>query len=130
MVKTPRQKWTERISQHKKTCQKIITISRSIRYVGLINEYGRTLTGIIRPGTRPLLSDQLANNEFFLASTFVSMRKKTSSVFGRMDYAVFRHERVTIIVCQRNEGTYYLSVNKNVSPQAITKIITKIRKVI
>jgi hypothetical protein len=128
--KTARQKWTEQISQHRKKCQKILAMSRSVRFVGLINEYGRTLTGIIRPGTRTLLSDQLARNEFFLISILFSMRKKASYAFGRMDYTIFKHEKVIVIVVQRNEGTYYVSVSKNATHQAITKIITGIRKVI
>ena len=130
MGKTPGQKWSEQILQYRKTCQRILSISKSIRYVGLINEYGRTLTGIIRPGTRTFLSDQLARNEFFFTSTFFSMRKKDSHRLGRMDYAIFKHEKVTVIISQRNEGTYYVSVSKHTGPQAITKIIAKIRKMI
>ena len=130
MEKTPEQKWSERISRYRKKCQQILTISKSIRYVGLINEYGRTLTGMIRPGTRTLLSDEPARNEFFLASTLFSMRKKASNALGRMDYAIFRHEKVTVIAFQRDEGTYYLSLSKNVTPEVVTKVITKIKKVI
>ena len=50
MAKTPEQKWKENIIQYRKKCQRILKISKSIRYVGVINQYGRTLTGIIRPG--------------------------------------------------------------------------------
>jgi len=128
--KAPSQKWSEQISQYRKRCQKILSISKSIRYVGLINEYGRTLTGIIRPGTRTFLSDQLARNEFFFTSTFFSMRKKASHWLGNMDYAIFKHEKVTVIISQRDEGTYYVSISKHASPQAITKIIARIRKMI
>jgi len=128
--KTPEQRWNERISGYRKKCQLILTISKSIRYVGLINEYGRTLTGMIRPGTRTLLSDEPARNEFFLASTLFSMRKKTSNALGRMDYAIFRHEKVTVIAFQRDEGIYYLSLSKNATAEAVTKVITKIKKVI
>ncbi len=130
MEKTPEQRWNERISGYRKKCQRILTISKSIRYVGLINEYGRTLTGMIRPGTRTLLSDESARNEFFLASTLFSMRKKTSNALGRMDYAIFRHEKVTVIAFQRDEGIYYLSLSKNATAEAVTKVITKIKKVI
>ncbi len=130
MKKPPHQKWSEQISQYKKNCQKILTISKSIRYVGLINEYGRTLTGIIRPGIRTFLRDQQARDEFFFTSTFFSMKKKTSYRLGKMHYAIFRHEKVTIIILQGNEGLYYVSANIKTGPQEITRIVGNMRKVI
>ncbi|MGI0075238.1 MAG: hypothetical protein ACREA5_04765, partial [Nitrosotalea sp.] len=66
MQKTPNQKWAEQIAQYRKKCQGITELSKSIRYAGLINEYGRTLTGIFKPGLDVLLSNELARDEFFL----------------------------------------------------------------
>lgn len=130
MKKTPNQKWNEQITQHRKKCQNIITISKSIRYVGVINEYGRTLTGVLRPGLKTLLNNEPARNEFFLVSTLLAMRKKTSTALGIMDYALFKHNHVTIIAFQRNEGTYYISINPSVKSDALSKLITKVRKII
>ncbi|MGI0041537.1 MAG: hypothetical protein ACRD94_06190, partial [Nitrosopumilaceae archaeon] len=60
MAKTPIQKWKSNIEVYRKKCQKILLISKDIRYVGLINEYGRTMTGMVKKGTSPLLkSDQV-----------------------------------------------------------------------
>ncbi len=128
--KTPNQKWNEQIAKHRNHCQKIMEISKSIRYVGLINEYGRTLTGIIRPGLSTLLSNEPARNEFFLASTMLSMRNKANTVIGNMDSATFRHQKVTLVLFQRKEGIYYVSINKSVTPDAVNGIITKIKKII
>ncbi|MDE1814228.1 MAG: hypothetical protein KGH87_05940 [Thaumarchaeota archaeon] len=130
MQKTPSQKWTEQIAQHRMKCQDIMELSKSIRYVGLINEYGRTLTGIFRPGLNVLLSNEPARNEFFLVSTMLAMRSKASLAIGNMDSAVLRHDKVTIIIFQRKEGIYYISVNKIVAPDAVNKIIAKIKKII
>lgn len=130
MQKTPNQKWNEEISQHRKKCQKILTISQSIRYVGLINPYGRTLTGAIRSGTNILLKSDSARNEFFLVSTLCNMRNKISSSIGNMDYAIFKHGKITLIVFQCNEGIYYISASKNMTPSSVAKLITKIKKVI
>jgi hypothetical protein len=105
-------------------------LSKSIRYVGLVNEYGRTLTGIFRPGLDVLLSNDLARDEFFLVSTMFAMRAKASSAIGNMDSVILRHDRVTIIIFQRKEGIYYISINKIVTPDAINKIIVKIKKII
>ncbi len=130
MQDTPAQRWKRQISQYKKKCQDIIQISRSIRYVGLINEYGRTLTGIIRPGTKTLLANEPARNEFFLVSTLLSMRNKTSTALGKMDYAIFNHNKVITVAIQRNEGIYYVSLNHNVTPKSLFQIISKIKKII
>lgn len=130
MQKTPNQKWAEQIAQHRKKCQGIMELSKSIRYVGLINEYGRTLTGIFRPGLDVLLSNELARNEFFLVSTMFAMRNKASSAIGNMDSVILKHDKVTIIIFQRKEGIYYISVNKMATPDAINKIIAKIKKII
>ncbi|HJW19966.1 MAG TPA: hypothetical protein VJ571_05360 [Candidatus Nitrosotalea sp.] len=130
MQKTPNQKWAEQIAEHRKKCQDIMELSKSIRYVGLINEYGRTLTGIFRPGLDVLLSNELARNEFFLVSTMFAMRNKANAAIGNMESVVLRHDKVTIIIFQRKEGIYYTSVNKIVTPDAINKIIAKIKKII
>lgn len=130
MQKTPDQKWKEQIIRYRKKCQSILKISKSVRYAGLINEYGTTLTGILKPGLTTLLSRESARNEFFLVSTLLTMRNKASSALGKMDHVVFRHEKITIIVFQRKEGIYYISINKNTTPDAVVKIMLKIKKII
>jgi hypothetical protein len=130
MQKTPNQKWNEEILQHRKKCQKILTLTQSIRYVGLINPYGRTLTGVIRPGTNILLKPDSARNEFFLVSTLFNMRNKISSSIGNMDYAIFKHGKITLIVVQSKEGVYYISVKNSLTPDRVAKLITKIKKVV
>ena len=77
MQKTPADKWKATISKYKSQCQKIMGVSKSIRYTGVINEYGRTLTGIVRPGVKPLLKSEQVKNEFFIISTLMSLRKNT-----------------------------------------------------
>lgn len=130
MNKTPNQKWNEEISAYKKKCQRILDISSSIRYVGLINEYGRTLTGIPRSGVSILLKSESARNEFFLVSTLFDMRNKIDVAIGKMDYAIFKHEKVTLLVFQSKEGVYYVSLNRNVIGPQITRIVGKVKKII
>lgn len=130
MQKTPNQKWNEQIGTYRKNCQQILELSDSIRYVGLINEYGRTLTGIIRPGLKTILSTGPARDEFFIVATLLTMRNKTSSALGPMDRAIFNHNKVTLIALQRKEGIYYISLNKEATPDAVNKIILKIKKII
>jgi len=130
MVKTPSEKWQEDISSHRRKCQKILLVSKSIRYVGLINEYGRTMTGIIKPGINIFLKSESARNEFFLISTLLSMRKANDYAIGNLDFAMFKHNKVTLLAFQRKEGIYYVSVNKNIPTNSLSKIISEIKKLI
>ena len=66
MVKTPAEKWKETIIKYRKQCQKILEISDSIRYAGVVNTYGRTLTGMIKPNLKPLLQSEDFKNELFV----------------------------------------------------------------
>jgi hypothetical protein len=130
MVKTPVEKWQEDIFNHRKKCQRILLSSKSVRYVGLINEYGRTLTGIIRPGTKIYLKSEPARNEFFIISTLLTMRRSNDNAIGGMDHAIFKHDKVTLIAFQRKEGIYYISIDQNVSLNSLSAIINKIKKLI
>jgi len=110
MAKTPEQKWKETIIGYRKKCQKILNVSKNVRYVGVINEYGRTLTGIIRPGVKPLLKSDQVRNEFFIISTLMVLRKILDSSLGKLDFIIIKHQKVSIIACQKNKVTFYISV--------------------
>jgi len=128
MVKTPEQKWKESIINYKKKCQKVLNVSNSIRYAGVINEYGRTLTGIIRQGEKPLLKSDQAKSEFFIISTLETLRKKSSSPLGKLDYLLLKHQKVSILVFQKNNITFYVSLDSN--EKNLSNIVTKIKKII
>ncbi|MGI0027867.1 MAG: hypothetical protein ACREAD_08525 [Nitrosopumilaceae archaeon] len=130
MAKTPAEKWQQDISIYRKKCQKILLSSKAVRYVGLINEYGRTLTGIIRPGTKIYLKSEPARNEFFLISTLLTMRRSNDNAIGIMDCAIFKHDKVTLVAFQRKEGIYYISADRTAALDSLSKIIVKIKKLI
>jgi len=128
MVKTPEQKWKESIINYRKKCQKVLNVSNNIRYVGVINEYGRTLSGIIRPGKKPLLKSDQAKNEFFTISTLNTLRKKSSSSLGKLDYLLLKHQKASVLAFQKNNITFYVSIEPN--EKNLSNIITKIKKII
>jgi hypothetical protein len=127
MVKTPAEKWKDTIIKYRKQCQNILKLSNSIRYAGVINVYGRTLTGIVRPNLKPLLKSEQVKNEFFIISTLMSLRKNTSTV-GRLEYMILQHQKITIVVLQKNDITYYVSINRK--EKSLEKIISSIKKTI
>jgi len=128
MAKTPEQKWKESIQDYRKKCQQILNISKLIRYVGAINEYGRTLTGIIRPGIKPLLKSEDAKNEFFIVSNLITLRNSQATVLGDLDYALLKHKKVILIIIPNRNVTFYITIDVNVKP--ISEIISKIKKIL
>ena len=128
MAKTPEQKWKESIQDYRKKCQQILNISKLIRYVGAINEYGRTLTGIIRPGINPLLKSEDAKNEFFIVSNLITLRDSQATVLGDLDYALLKHKKVILIIIPNRNVTFYITIDVNVKP--ISEIISKIKKIL
>ncbi|HEY7367277.1 MAG TPA: hypothetical protein VH562_02315 [Nitrosopumilaceae archaeon] len=128
MVKTPQQKWKEAIISYRKKCQKILAISKSIRYAGIINEYGRTLTGLVRPNTIPLWSAEQVKNEFFIISTLMTLRKSYAQNVGTLDFLLLSHPKVTILAFQRKNITYYISID--VKTKNIESLVSKIKKIL
>jgi hypothetical protein len=128
MVKTPAEKWKDTIINYRKKCQKIIQISKSVRYAGAINEYGRTLTGIVRPNVTPLLKSEQIKNEFFILSTLMNLRKNAADSVGKLNYVLLEHQKISIIIFQKSNMTFYVSIDKK--EKNINSIILKIKKII
>ena len=127
MIRTPEQKWKESILTYRKKCQQILKISESIRYVGAINEYGRTLTGIIKPGIKPLLGSEDAKNEFFIISNLITLRNSQAAVLGNLDHALLYHKKVTILAIPSGNTIFYITLDAKV--KTINDVISKIKKV-
>lgn len=128
MVKTPAEIWKDKIIQYRKKCQTILELSKSIRYAGIVNAYGRTLTGIVRPNVKPLLKSEQVKNEFFIISTLMTLRRDTVSAIGKLDYVLLQHQKVSIIIFQKDDLTYYISIDR--TEKNMDKIIELIKKTI
>ena len=128
MVKTPADKWKDTVIKYRKQCQSILQLSNSIRYAGVINAYGRTLTGIVKPNLKPLLKSEQVKNEFFIISTLMSLRKDTATTVGKLEHVILQHEKVIIIILQKSNITYYVSIDRK--EKDLEKIISLIKKTI
>jgi len=128
MVKTPADKWKDTVMKYRKQCQSILKISKNIRYAGVINVYGRTLSGIVNPKLKPLLKSEQVKNEFFILSTLMSLRKDTAKTVGKLEHVILQHQKVIILILQKNDITFYISINRN--ERGIEKLISLIKKVI
>jgi hypothetical protein len=128
MGKTPDQRWKESIVAYRKNCQKILGISKSIRYAGVVNEYGRTLTGVIRSGIKPILKQEDAKNEFFIISNLITLRNSQSRALGGFDHATLKHQKATIVCVPADKAIYYVSINPNT--KSVDDIIKKIKTIL
>lgn len=128
MVKTPAEKWKEAVVAYRKKCQKIIESSKDVRYAGVINAYGRTLAGIVRPDVKPLLKSEQVKNEFFILSTLMNLRKESEKAVGKLNYVLLEHQKVSIIIFQKENLTFYVSIDRKV--KNVNELITKIKKII
>ena len=128
MVKTPAEKWKDAVIKYRKQCQKILQISKSVRYAGVINQYGRTITGIVRSDIKPLLKSEQVKNEFFILSTLMNLRKNSEKAVGKLNYVLLEHQKVSIVILQKNNMTFYISMDQ--SSKDIRENISKIKKLI
>lgn len=128
MKKTPTDRWQNTITNYKKKCQNILKLSNNIRYAGVINAYGRTLTGIIKPNLKPLLKSEEVKNEFFIVSTLISLRQASDSSVGKLDYMLLKHSKVHIIILHKKEITFYISINPK--EKNFEQLVSKIKKTI
>lgn len=128
MKKTPAEKWKIIIGKYKKQCQNILKISNNVRYAGVINLYGRTLTGIVNTKLKPLLKSEQIRNEFFILSTLMTLRKDSVNSVGKLEHAILQHQKVTIVILQKNNIIYYISVERNA--KNLNKIISSMKKIV
>mgnify|MGYP001420020087 FL=1 len=126
MAKTPADKWRDAIIKYKLQCQNILKLSNHIRYAGVINTYGKTLTGVIQPDLKPLLKSEEIKNEFFIVSTLISLRKANNSSIGKLDHIIFKHSKINIVVFHKKDITFYVSIDGK--EKNLDKIISLIKK--
>lgn len=128
MAKTPAEKWKDTVIKYRKQCQKIIQVSKSVRYAGVINQYGRTITGIVRSDIKPLLKSEQVKNEFFILSTLMNLRKDSEKAVGKLNYVLLEHQKVSIVILQKNNMTFYVSMDGKAKD--VHENISKIKKLI
>ena len=128
MKKTPAAKWQDAVISYKKKCQSILQLSDHVRYAGVINAYGRTLTGIIKPNVKPLLKSEEVKNEFFIVSTLISLRQSSEKEIGKLDYVILKHTKTHIVILHKNNVTFYISINPK--EKNSEQLVSKIKKII
>jgi hypothetical protein len=118
------------IQKNKEKCGKILSLSKRIRYVGMINDFGRTIAGKLRVGMVPLLNTEQAINDHFIEATRNNLRKAFYSVIGNAIYTLTEHEKVIMLTVPTDWGFYYITIDKETDYVEIREIIDKVLKLI
>jgi len=113
----------EEIRKHKETCSKILALSPKIRYVGMLNVFGKTIAGDLRKGTKPLFKPEEARDEFFLTATRESLRKAFATSLGKTQFTLTVHDKVKIISFSSDTVSFYITVEKDTPYEEIVKIV-------
>jgi hypothetical protein len=115
------------LQDSKKLCRQILDLSPQIRYVGLMNEFGRTISGQLRNGVIPLFSPDEARNENFLEATRIQLRKKFEKAIGKTNFTITENEKVKILTIPRVRGFYYITLDKDAENKEIMHIVDFIK---
>ena len=118
------------IQKNKEKCGKILSLSKRIRYVGMINDFGRTIAGKLRVGMVPLLNTEQAINDHFIEATRNNLRKAFYSVIGNAIYTLTEHEKVIMLTVPTDWGFYYITLDKETDYVETREIIDTVRKLI
>jgi hypothetical protein len=117
----------EQLQKNKKLCRQFLELSPKIRYVGLMNNFGRTLSGQLRKGVVPLFSPDEARDENFLEATRNQLRKRFEEAIGKTRFTITENEKVKIVTIPITRGFFYITLEKDTDNQEILKIIESIK---
>lgn len=118
----------EKLQKNKGLCRQFLELSPKIRYVGLMNNFGRTISGQLRKGVIPLFSPGEARDENFLEATRNQLRKKFEKAIGKTIFTITENEKVKIVTIPTTRGFFYITLEKDIENQEILKIIDSIKR--
>jgi hypothetical protein len=115
-------------AKYKEKCNSILGISPRIRYAGIINKFGRTLSGSLRKGVVPLLKPEEAKSEYFIEAARSQMRRNFEKSIGKTVYTFTENEKVKILTIADADNIYYITMDKETPASEVAKIIESVRK--
>jgi len=117
-----------KLSFHSK-CVEFLSISDKIRYIGILNKFGRTISGKLRKDTKPLLSPDQARDEHFIESVRQQLRNSFDGSIGKTHYSITKNEFVILILIpsKNQDVLYYITTDKDATLTDVNDIITKVK---
>jgi hypothetical protein len=121
---------SEEVALYQDICLSILKISDSIRYVGIINRFGRTITGKLKNGIKPILTPEQARDERYIESTRQYLRRSLEISTGKSLFTIEKNEHVTFLLIPQitKDILYYITIEKDTALNEINEIINDIFK--
>jgi hypothetical protein len=118
--------------KNKEKCQALLKLSPKIRYVGIVNEFGRTLAGQLRKGVVPLFRVEEARNEFFIEATRNRLKISFEHSIGKTEFTLTVSEKVIILIVPTStrRHLYYFTFDKGSSLQEVIDVKDTAKKLI
>ena len=112
-------------------CLEFMNISEKVRYVGIINRFGRTMAGKLRKNVTPYLSPAQARDEHFVEAIRQQLRNSFDESIGKTDYSITKNELVILVLVPsaKNNVLIYLTLDKDVALTDVSYMITKIKEI-
>ena len=113
--------------QRRNLSDRIITLDRNSRFVGVVNSRGEVIEGGFQHGVQPLLEGTDEQQMYIQSLSNMTMFQNYSDRLGKVRYSITEHEKVTLMTFPLDDGILCVSA----SPKAnINKIRNKVSKVI
>ncbi len=125
---SPKPQVNPETQKHKERCNMLLAISPRIRYVGVMNRFGRTLAGGLRKGVVPLLRPEEARNEYFIEATRNQLRKNFEKSIGKTEYTLTENEKVKILTLTNDDHFYYITMDKDTPAAEVAQVIESAKK--
>ncbi|HYF99445.1 MAG TPA: hypothetical protein VD815_05095 [Candidatus Saccharimonadales bacterium] len=111
-------------------CIEVLNISEKIRYIGILNKFGRTISGKLRKNTQPLLSPDQARDEHFIESVRQQLRNSFNTSIGKTLFSITKNEFVTLILIpsENQDVLYYITIDKDATFTDLSNIITRVKE--
>jgi hypothetical protein len=120
----------EETQKNRQLCRDILVLSPKIRYVGMLNKFGRTLAGQLRKGVVPLLKPDESRNEHFIEATRDRLRKDFEASIGNTEYTFTENEKVKILTLSNETNFFYITFDKDIDNQEALKVIGLAQKLL
>jgi len=119
---------SKEVALYQDICLSILKISDSIRYVGIINRFGRTITGKLKNGMKPILTPEQARDERYIESTRQYLRRSLEISTGKSLFTIEKNENVTFLLIPQitKDILYYITIEKDAKLNEINEIINDI----
>jgi hypothetical protein len=110
-------------------CNGIFEINEKIRFVGLIDQMGKLITGNMKEGLRSLDRDDGSIRLYLGYAINNVLRRDFDNVFGRVLYTFSERERIKLLTIPIDDNLLLVSMDKSTDHvELINKIIAVANK--